>query len=118
MGYFKGFVVDVATGQMPVRAAGISRADREKQQNQISELEPGIGTTIMQRIDSVLMLFVQGISHAMPNCGIFDTSNFVAHGFDIPANLMSQHGLMALAYYLVVAIAGYFLFKTKEVTLL
>ena len=81
----------------------------------VSELEPGIGSTFMQRSESVLMLCVQGISHAMPNCGIFDTSNFVAHGFDIPANLMSQHGLMALAYITVVAIAGYFLFKTKGV---
>ena len=115
MGYFKGFVVDVATGEMPGGGPLESLVRIVKQQNQISELEPGIGTTIMQRIDSVLMLFVQGISHAMPNCGIFDTSNFVAHGFDIPANLMSQHGLMALAYITVVAIAGYFLFKTKEV---
>jgi hypothetical protein len=81
----------------------------------MAELEPGIGTAIVKQVDSVLMLFVQGISYLMPDSGQFNTSGFVAHGFDIPADLMLQHLVTTLAYGLVVAAAGYFFFKTREV---
>ncbi len=115
MGFFKGFAVDVATGEMPGGGPLESLVRLIKQWNQMSELDPGPGTWIIQRIDDVLMLFVQGISYAMPNCGIFNTSRFVAYGFDIPRDLMAQHLTIALAYALVVAVAGYFLFKTREI---
>jgi hypothetical protein len=115
MGFFKGFVVDVATGEMPGGGPLESLVRILKQWNQMSELEPGLGTWIIQRIDSVLMMIVQGISHAMPNCGIFNTSRFVAYGFDIPFNLMAQHLSITLAYALVVTVAGYFFFKTREI---
>ncbi len=81
----------------------------------MSELDPGLGTWIIQRIDGVLMLLVQGISYAMPNCGVFNTSRFVAYGFDIPNSLMAQHFTITLAYAAVASVAGYFLFKTREI---
>jgi ABC-type transport system involved in multi-copper enzyme maturation permease subunit len=115
MGFFKGFVYDVATGEMPGGGPLESLVRIIKQWNQMSELEPGIGTWVIQRIDSVLMLFVQGISYAMPDCGQFNTANFVAHGFDIPADLMAQHFTITLGYALIVAVAGYFFFKTREI---
>ncbi len=115
MGFFKGFVFDVATGEMPGGGPLESLVRIIKQWNQMSELEPGVGTWIIQRIDDVLMLFVQGISYAMPNCGMFNTSRFVAYGFDIPTDLMAQHLTLALAYALVVSVAGYFFFKTREI---
>jgi ABC-type transport system involved in multi-copper enzyme maturation permease subunit len=115
MGFFKGFVFDVATGKMPGGGPLESLVRLVKQWNQMSELEPGVGTWVMQRVDDVLMLFVQAISYAMPNCGIFNTSRFVAYGFDIPGALMGQHLALALAYAGVTMIAGYFLFKTREI---
>ena len=115
MGFFKGFVFDVATGEMPGGGPLESLVRIIKQWNQMSELEPGLGTWIIQRIDNVLMLFVQGISYAMPDCGMFNTSRFVAYGFDIPADLMAQHLTITLVYAPVVCIAGYFFFKTREI---
>lgn len=115
VGFFKGFVVDVATGEMPGGGPLESTVRLIKQWNQMSELEPGIGTEIMKRIDSVLMLFVQGVSQAMPDCGQFNTANFVAHGFDIPFDLMAQHFTITLAYAMVVSVAGYFFLKTREI---
>jgi ABC-type transport system involved in multi-copper enzyme maturation permease subunit len=115
MGFFKGFVVDVATGEMPGGGPLESLVRILKQWNQMSELEPGLGTWIIQRIDNVLMLIVQAISHAMPNCGIFNTSRFVAYGFDIPFSLMAQHLSITVAYALVVTVAGYFFLKTREI---
>ena len=115
MGFFKGFVFDVATGAMPGGGPMESMVRLVRQWNQMAELEPGIGTTIVKQIDSVLMLFVQGISYLMPDCGQFNTSGFVAYGFDIPPDLMLQHLMTTLAYALVVSAAGYFFFKTREV---
>lgn len=115
MGYFKGFIFDVATGAMPGGGPLESMVRLPRQWNQTSELELGIGTTIIKAIDGVLMMFVQAISYLMPDSSNFNTSHFVAYGFDIPADLMSQHLAMTMAYGLVVAAAGYFFFKTREI---
>ncbi len=115
MGFFKGFVFDVATGEMPGGGPLESLVRLLKQANQLAELEPGIGTWIMRRIDAVLMQVIETVSYAMPDCGRFNTSNFVAFGFDVPVDLMAQHATIALAYVLVVSVAGYFFFKAREI---
>jgi ABC-type transport system involved in multi-copper enzyme maturation permease subunit len=115
MGFFKGFAFDVASGEMPGGGPLESFVRLVRQWNQLTELEESVGTWIVQRIDGVLMLIVQAISYAMPNCGMFNTSRFVAYGFDIPADLMAQHLTVTLAYAAVVSVAGYFFFKTREI---
>lgn len=115
MGMFKQFVVDVATGEIEGGGPIESLVRIVKQWNQMSEFEDSIGTEIIQRIDAVLMLFVQGISYAMPDCSIFNTSSFVAYGFNIPPSLMAQHMTTMLAYTVVTSIAAYFFFKSREI---
>ena len=67
------------------------------------------------------MFFMRAISTLMPNfrdyaeSGGINTARFLAYGFDIPTNLMWQHILTSLGYILVVAAAGYFFLKTKEI---
>jgi ABC-type transport system involved in multi-copper enzyme maturation permease subunit len=115
MGFFKGFVVDVVTGVIPGGGPVESLVRLVRQWNQMSQLEPGITTGIIQTTDDILMLFVRGISQAMPNCGSFDNSSFVAYGYDIPADLLASQVVTALAYGGAIAVAAYFCFKTREI---
>lgn len=115
MGLFKQFVTDVATGDMPGGGPVESLVRIIKQWNQMAELESGIGTWLIQKVDAVLMLFVQGISYAMPNTGDFNTSQFVAYGFNIPGDMVAKLLTITLAYFVVISTAGYFLFKSREI---
>ena len=114
-GFFKSFVFDVASGELPGGGPLESLVRLVDQSSQMQELDPGMGIWILQRIDDVLMSIIQVVSYAMPNCGIFSTSRFVSYGFDIPASLMAQHFTITLAYALVVTAVGYFCFKTREI---
>ena len=115
MGFFKGFVFDVASGEMPGGGPLESLVRLFTQQNQMVELDKSLGTSIMQGIDAVFMQVMQAVSYAMPDFGRFNTSRFVAYGYDIPASLMAQHLCITLIYAAVVAAAGYYLFKTREI---
>ncbi|MCP4194024.1 MAG: ABC transporter permease [Planctomycetaceae bacterium] len=115
MGLFKGFVVNVASGEMPGGGPLESLVRLVKQTGQMVELDQTVGTTIIQRIDDVLMFVIQTVSYAMPDCSIFNTSRFVAYGFNIPAALMAQHFVITLAYVAVASAVGYFCFRTREI---
>ncbi|MDG2382650.1 MAG: ABC transporter permease [Pirellulaceae bacterium] len=115
MGLFKGFVVNVASGELPGGGPLESLVRLVKQTGQMVELDQAVGTTIIQRIDDVLMFIIQTVSYAMPDCSIFNTSRFVAYGFNIPAALMAQHFVITLAYVAVASAVGYFCFRTREI---
>ncbi len=114
-GFFKAFVFDVASGDLPGGGPLESLVRLVDQSSQTQELDPGVGIWILQRIDDVLMAIIQVVSYAMPNCSVFSTSRFVAYGFDIPLSLMAQHFTITMAYALVVSAVGYFCFKTREI---
>ncbi len=84
MGFFKGFVFDVASGEMPGGGPLESLVRLFTQKNQLVELEKGLDTTVIQLIDGIFLQVMQAVSYAMPDCGKFNTSRFVAYGFDIP----------------------------------
>lgn len=115
MGFFKGFVVNVASGEMPGGGPLESLVRLVKQSGQMVELDPTLGTLIIKRIDDVLMFVIQTVSYAMPDCSIFNTSRFVAYGFDIPSALMAEHFVITLAYAAVASAVGYFCFRTREI---
>ena len=86
-----------------------------KQSGQMVELDPTLGTLIIKRIDDVLMFVIQTVSYAMPDCSIFNTSRFVAYGFNIPSALMAEHFVITLAYAAVASAVGYFCLRTREI---
>jgi hypothetical protein len=85
------------------------------QKNIMTELEPGVATTAMQGIDSVLMVGMRAVSALLPDYSVFDTTAYVADGYFIQAGLMGQHLLITIAYLLMVTILGYFLLRTREI---
>ena len=107
--------MNVASGELPGGGPLESLVRLVKQTGQMVELDQAVGTTIIQRIDDVLMFIIQTVSYAMPDCSIFNTSRFVAYGFNIPAALMAQHFVITLAYVAVASAVGYFCFRTREI---
>ena len=80
-----------------------------------------VTTAAVKAFDVVAMAIIRGVSFLMPNFrdfsefGGMNTTRFVANGFDIPMNLMSQYMLTTFAYLLAVTCLGYFFLKSKEI---
>ena len=95
MGFFKGFVFDVASGEMPGGGPLESLVRLLTQRNQMVELEPGLGTTMIQLIDSVLLQVMQAVSYAMPDCGQVQHESFrcvrVRHSTGIDGTASGDH---------------------------
>ena len=121
LGYFSQQIANLASGQQEGGGPVESLIRIIKQDNLVTEMEPGVTTFIVKTFDHVAMLGMDGISKLTPNFrdfaehGGINTARFVASGFDISAGLMGQHILAALAYFLVTTCAAYFFLKSKEV---
>jgi hypothetical protein len=86
------------------------------QKNVMVELDMHwIPVMIIKSIDAVFVLTLLAVTKMLPDYGYFDTTTFVADGFNISANLIVQQGLVTLAYVFALTVAGYFFLKTREI---
>ncbi|MFC1758572.1 ABC transporter permease [Planctomycetota bacterium] len=116
LGYNKYWIFKVASGDVAGGGPLESFVRGITQLNQMVKLnENSIGVQAMQAIDQVAMHIIKGVSYAMPDCGRFNTANFVADGFNVPIELIGQHFMITAAYFIVLAAAGYFFFRTREI---
>jgi hypothetical protein len=86
-----------------------------KQQNVVSELDPGLGTTVVKMLDKAAEYFLQLMASILPSFGDFSYSGFVAHGYNVDFNMLLVHLLTTLAFLVPLFIAGFFFFKTREI---
>ena len=86
-----------------------------KQQNVVSELDPGLGTTVVKMMDVPLEYFLRLMSSILPSFGDFSYSGFVAYGYNVELNTLLVHLLTTLAFLVPLFIAGYFFLKTREI---
>ena len=116
VGVFREFIISVATGEQ-VGGGPLESAIRMlTQMNQTIELD--LGKPIewaIRGFDAVLMAFMWVAAHVLPDYWAFNTSKFVAYGFNIDGNLLGQHCLIALAFFLVLTVYGYFFLKSREI---
>jgi len=115
LGYFKSFFSQVALGT--IEGGGPVEAGYRllTQMNMVSPLPTGIGTTIIKSVDFVLRTMMEGIAKVIPNFRDLSSVNYVADGFNIPANLTAQHVTTCLAYAAGMFVVGYFFLRTREV---
>ncbi len=117
MGFFGQFIRDVANGVAEGGGPIESTIRILTQQNVMTELD-GMSTVvaqIIQGMDAVLMRMLQAATYALPDFTRFDTVMFVADGYNIFPALVAQQVTMALVYFLVVTIVGYFCLKSREI---
>lgn len=116
VGLFRMFIISVATGEQVGGGPVESAVRMITQMNQTIELDLGKPIEYAIRgIDAVLMFFMWVAANVLPNYWEFNTSNFVAYGFNIDGNLLGQHCLIALAFVLVLTVYGYFFLKSREI---
>jgi len=86
------------------------------QQNVMTDMEiNSIVQKIIKGIDGSLMSLMYGATYILPDYTQFDTTKFVADGYNIFGSLVGQQVTMAVVYFTVVTIAGYFFLKTREI---
>ena len=86
-----------------------------KQQNVVSDLDPGVGTTVVKMMDVPMEYFLRFMSSILPSFGDFSYSGFVAHGYNVDFNTLLVHLLTTLAFLVPLFIAGFFFLKTREI---
>ena len=87
-----------------------------RQENLLTELEPGLRTTVAQMADRVAEAGLWVVAQILPPFTEFNYADWVAYGFDItwdPWILVPT--LRALAFILPVFVAGCFFLKSREV---
>jgi ABC-type transport system involved in multi-copper enzyme maturation permease subunit len=115
LGFFRQFFADVATGKQLGGGPVESFVRLVTQRNMMTEIADGFGTRLMHAIDTVLRTAMQGLTHVLPDFRSFSTIDYVAYGFNIPANQLAQDLTIGLAYVAGMCVVGYFLLRTREV---
>lgn len=116
LGFFGTFARDilneVVTGGGPIES--LIRILTQKNTSADLDVYPAIDLTI-DIIDKVLLGAVYGLTYVLPNYARFDTSLFVATGYNVYGDLVAQQLTMALVYTVTVAVVAYFFLKTREI---
>ncbi len=79
------------------------------------ELESTTAVQIMKVADTFLLAPMRLLAGIFPSLSSLGTSDFVANGFDIPIDLVAEHGMETLGYVLAFFIAGAFCLRSREV---
>ena len=114
-GLFKKQIVAWGSGDVPGGGAIESAYRIVRQDNVMTELSmPKAGATAIKTLDYAHMQLVRGVTELVPSFGDFNTSDYVAHGFNIDPNLMWLNGTLVIVYFCVLAVLGLFFLKTRE----
>jgi hypothetical protein len=115
LGYFANFVMGLFTGEVEGGGPSESMVRMFTQKNVILELEPTMTTQAIKGFDFVSTMIMAGICTLLPDYGGFNTSDYVANGFDIQNSIVLRHFLVTLVYVGVLTTVGYFFLKTREI---
>ena len=84
------------------------------QQNVTLQMEPGFTTTSSKRSMACSCRSCRG-DQLVADFGQFSTVNYLAHGFDIPPDVVLVQLFTGLGYLAAVFAIGYFFLRTREV---
>jgi hypothetical protein len=116
LGFFGQFVRDIATGVQYGGGPIESFIRIITQHNVMTDLEMNsILINVIKGMDTVLMQLLQAATYILPDYTQFDTTEFVASGYNIFGDLVGEQLTMAVVYFTAVSIAGYFFLKTREI---
>lgn len=79
------------------------------------QLDPSPAVTAMKTIDTFLLAPMRLGASLFPSLSALGTGDFLAGGFDIPFDLLAEHGLETLGYLVAFFIIGAFCLRAREV---
>lgn len=114
-GLFSSFVIQLAYGKTYGGGPVESAIRLFTQQNMITELDPGLSTTVAKMTDVVLLYSLRVVGAVLPAFADLSYANWVADGFNVPADMVMIHTLTVLGFLVPLVVAGYLFLKTREV---
>jgi len=114
-GLFHDFMFRLATGQTYGGGPFESIIRILTQQNMVSEMEPGLRTTVAQTLDQAASVGLWLLAAILPEFGRFSFAGFVADGFNVPGDTVLTYTCRAFAFLIPVFFAGYLCLKNREV---
>ncbi len=114
-GFFVLFMSQLARGEVHGGGPLEALIRLVTQENLVTDLGPGLGTTLVKMFDTVMEGGLWVISSLLPAFGRFSFADYVAYGFDISPQLVLIRACSALAFVVPTFVAGYFFLKTREV---
>ncbi len=114
LGFFTQFVLDVARGTIQGGGPVESFIRIVKQQNVTLQMEPGLTRDVVQAMDGVFMFFMKSVTSLLPDYRRFSNVDYVAHGFDIPPDVLAVQVFSGLGYVAAVFVVGYLFLRTRE----
>ncbi len=115
LGSTTGFILGVAQGEIEGGGPVESFIRIIQQRNVTTAMEPGMTTDVVQAADKVFMSVMTSVTALLPDFPEFDNVGYVAHGFDIPWDVILVQFFTGLAYVAAVFAVGYFFFRMREV---
>lgn len=85
------------------------------QKNMMVRFEDSVAITTMKVIDRITMFCVERATYTVPRFNEFNTSSYLAYGFNINSNLLSTHVVTGIAFFFCLTVVSYFLLKTREI---
>lgn len=116
LGFSGGLALDVATGVTPGGGPVESMIRIVLQTGAAVDLDLGSQSLEfgIRKVDQGLMFTLWTLFQAIPSFGQFNTSEFVAYGFNIFDGLVARHLTMTAAYFFLTSLIAYFFLKTRE----
>ena len=115
LGMFSGFIVGIQAGEYAAGGPIESFIRNLRQEGAVTELAlPEIPKRIVKSLDAAYLNVLTTATHILPRYPEFNTVDKVAYGFNINNSLVARHCLITLAYFFVIAVLGYFIFRTRE----
>jgi hypothetical protein len=116
VGLFREFILKLVGGELegggPLEA--LLRIIFQKNVQIDLDMGPVIDR-VVPVFDQLLLFFLWVAAIVFPDFSEFNTSRFVAYGFNISGNMLLQHFLVTLAFVIGLSIYGYFFLKTREI---
>ena len=87
-----------------------------RQQNLTAELDLGwLAEGLIRWTDLLLELMMMAVTHFAPDFDEFNTSVYLAEGYDINGHIVASQATTCFAYLCVMLVVGYFFLKTREI---
>jgi hypothetical protein len=77
-------------------------------------MEPGLTRTVVKAADGLFLHVMTSVTSLLPDFRRFSNVDYVAHGFDIPPDMVGVQFFSALGYVAAVFVIGYLFLRTRE----
>lgn len=116
VGMFGGIAAEIARGEMPGGGPIESIIRMPLQTGAMVDFDLGNAylEKVIKAIDWGIMNTLALMFEALPAFSSFNTSDFVANGFDVFGGLVGRHLTMTICYFVMTCMVGYFFLKTRE----